>query len=131
MRSQRLWGDPFDSGVDVVRWLVAVQSQDFPISRWSIGQRTRSATEQDVDRAFDAGTILRTHVLRPTWHFVLPEDIRWMLALTGPRIQHGLAGRYRQLELDDRTVGRALSAFGAALEGSRQLTRVELGSVLR
>ena len=125
MRSQRLWGDPFDSGVDVVRWLVAVQSQDFPISRWSIGQRTRSATEQDVDRAFANGAILRTHVLRPTWHFVLPEDIRWMLALTGPRVRAKNALYARRLGLDDATFAKSNRVLAGAVDGGHR-TRSEL-----
>ena len=74
--------------VDVVRWFGAVQAQDFPGALWAIGQRLATpTTEADVLAAFDAGALVRTHVLRPTWHFVAPEDLRWMLALTGPRIQ--------------------------------------------
>src|SRR3981081_962317 len=70
-------------------------------------------------------------VLRPTWVFVVPEDVRWLLDLTGPRIRAGVAGRYRDLELDDRVVTRALAAFAAPLRDGRHLTRVELGEVLR
>ena len=71
---------------DVVRWLGAVQSQDFHGAKWGIGQRMSAATDAGIDAAFNAGEFLRTHVLRPTWHFVAPEDIRWMLALTAPRV---------------------------------------------
>jgi hypothetical protein len=115
----------------VVRWLGAVQSQDYPGARWALGQRARGATEAELDRLFDQGAILRTHAMRPTWHFVLPEDIRWLLELTGPRVRDGLAGRYRQLEIDDRLVARAGAAFTGALADGRHLTRPELGEVLR
>jgi len=108
-----------------------VQAQDYPAAKWALGQRVKGATEAQIDRLYDQGAILRTHVLRPTWHFVLPEDIRWMLRLTGPKIRQGMAGRYRRLELDDRTVTRALTAIVAALEGGKHLTRTELGEVLR
>src|SRR5258708_11714383 len=74
-----------------------------------------------LDRLFDEGAILRTHVLRPPWHFVLPEDIRWLLELTGPRIARGMAGRPRELELDAETVARAKAAFAQALAGGRHL----------
>ncbi len=80
---------------DVVRHLVAVQSQDYAGAKWALGLRLRSGTEAQVEQAFNAGHILRTHVLRPTWHFVLPQDIRWLLALTGPRVEAANAGRYR------------------------------------
>ena len=80
-------------------WLGAVQSQDYAGAKWALGQRTRGATEAELDRLFDEGAILRTHVMRPTWHFVHPEDIRcmelagqcrcwwtcWKLERSGPR----------------------------------------------
>jgi len=131
LRAQRLVGPPFKTAVDAVGWFGAVQSQDYPAAKWALGLRVRGATEADIDRLYDQGAILRTHVMRPTWHFVLPEDIGWMLRLTGPKIRQGVAGRYRQLELDERTITRAHGAFAKALAGGKQLTRVELGEVLR
>ena len=131
LRAQRLAGAPFKSAVEAVRWFGAVQSQDYPGAKWALGLRVRGATDAQIDRAYNDGSIVRTHVLRPTWHFVVPDDLRWMLALTGPKIRQGMAGRYRQLELDERTVTRALAAFGTALSGGKDLTRPELGEVLR
>ncbi|TMD33894.1 MAG: winged helix DNA-binding domain-containing protein [Chloroflexi bacterium] len=109
LRAQRLIGEPFHSAVDAVRWMGAVQSQDYAGGKWALGLRSR-AVAAAIDRLFDDGAILRTHVLRPTWHFVVPEDVRWLLDITGPRIRAGLAGRYRDLELDDRVVAHALAA---------------------
>ena len=59
----------------------------YPGARWALALRMRRATDAAIERAFAAGEILRTHVLRPTWHFVAPADIRWMLALTAPRVR--------------------------------------------
>ena len=131
LHAQRLIGEPFTSAVDTVRWLGVVQAQDYAGALWAVGQRTQAATAAALNRLFDAGVILRTHVLRPTWHFVLPEDIRWLLELTGPRVRRGLAARWRQLEIDAGVVARASAAFRAALAGGRHLTRPELGVVLR
>ena len=131
LRAQRLLGDPFPSPVDAVRWLGAVQSQDYGGAKWALAQRTAGATDATLDRLIDEGAILRTHLMRPTWHFVLPEDIRWLLELTSTRLLGGLAGRYRQLELDARTRARAVELFSAALSGGRFLTRAQLGDVLR
>src|ERR1700674_607856 len=117
LHTHRLTGEPFASAVDAVAWMAAVQAQDYTGAKWALGQRTRGATEADLDRLFDEGAILRTHVLRPTWHFVLPEDIRWMLRLSGPRIRMGLAARYRELEIDDGVVARAGEVFAEALAG--------------
>jgi hypothetical protein len=131
LHAQRLTGEPFSSPVEAVRRLTAVQSQDYAGGKWALGQRSHGATEAGINRLFDEGAILRTHVMRPTWHFVLPQDIPWLLDLTGSRIRLGLAGRYRRLELDEKVVARAKAAFGKALRGGRHLTRSELGEVLR
>ena len=71
---------------DVVEWLGAVQAQDYAAAKWAVGLRSRDVTDDDIEQAFAGGAILRTHVMRPTWHFVSPADIRWMLALTAPRV---------------------------------------------
>ena len=131
LRAQRLTGEPFASPVDAVGWLAAVQSQDYAGAKWALAQRSRGVIEAELDRLFDEGAILRTHVMRPTWHFVLPEDIRWLLDLTAPRVRLGLVARHRELELDENVVARALAAFSAALVGARHLTRAEIGQVLR
>src|SRR5689334_7123095 len=91
LHNQRLSQTNLTSPAEVVNWLGAVQSQDFAGGKWAIGLRTNGLTEADVDRAFTDGSILRTHLMRPTWHFVTPADIRWMLALTAPRVRALLA----------------------------------------
>ena len=107
-----------------------MQAQDVGPAKWAIGRRTKGATDAQLDRAYAAGTILRTHVLRPTWHFVLPADIRWLLAATAPRVQARNAHRYRQLGLDAETLERSGSLLGGALCGGRQFTRKEAAATL-
>ena len=80
LRNQRLAGSGFGTPAAVVDWLGAVQAQDCPAARWAVGQRMTTPSDEAVQAALDRGEILRTHVLRPTWHFVTPADIRWMLA---------------------------------------------------
>jgi hypothetical protein len=115
----------------VVAMLGAVQSQDYPAAKWALGLRLQGATDADVERAFNAGAILRTHVLRPTWHLVAPADIRWMLALTAPRVKASMAYRDRVLGLAEQVVERSNAAIAAALSGGRHLTRSELDAVIR
>ncbi len=131
LAAQRLVGTPLASPVDAVRWRGAVQAQDFTAAKWALGQRAAATTDSAVGRLYDEGALLRTHVLRPTWHFVLPEDAAWLVALTGPRVLAGMAGRHRQLELDGGTVDRAVDAIAAALAGGRHLVRGELAEALR
>src|SRR5690606_8957906 len=92
---------------DVVERLVAVQSQDYAAAKWAVGMRLRGATDAQVERAFDAGSILRSHVLRPTWHFVSPRDLRWLLDLTGPRLRAGIAATWRRIGLGAALLPRA------------------------
>jgi len=118
------------SAADVVAHFGAVQSQDYAGARWAVGQRMARATDADIERAFDAGEILRTHVLRPTWHFVAPADIRWILGLSGPRVHAGNALYYRRNGLDPRTLTRARKVIERALGDGHPLTRTELASAL-
>jgi hypothetical protein len=128
--NQRLRQADFRTPAEIVSWLGAVQSQDFNGAKWALGLRSRALSDADVDRAFDAGAILRTHLLRPTWHFVAPADIRWLLSLTAPRVNAVSAYYYRQHELDARTFVRSQAAFERALQGGKQLTRTELSTAL-
>jgi len=129
--NQRLSATDVRNPEDVVRWLGAVQAQDYGGAKWAVGQRTQTATDSMVEQEFAEGKILRTHILRPTWHFVAPEDIRWMLKLTSPRVHAANAYMYRRLELDGAIFRRSHAALEKALQGGKQLTRSELASLLR
>lgn len=119
LHALRLGGPPLSGPEEVVRWLVGVQAQEVRQGTWSIGMRA-GVDAAAVDRALADGRIVRTHVLRPTWHFVLADDLRWLLDLTGPRILARNAHRHRRLGLDERTLGRATEVIALALgEGPR------------
>jgi hypothetical protein len=97
MHNTGLWDTPATGAAEAVARLGALQAQEFPYAKWSIAQRTAERGDAEIGRLFDAGSILRTHVLRPTWHFVLPEDIRWMLRLSGLRVKKMAAFYDRKL----------------------------------
>lgn len=130
MRHQRLWGPPMKTAEDVVRHLGAMQAQEFVPAKWSVAQRTSSVDDAAMDKALDDGTILRTHLLRPTWHFVLPADIRWLLQVVAPRVHALNAYQYRSLGLDDDAVAVTNRLLAQALAGGVQLTRQEIGAHL-
>lgn len=131
LTNQALTGSPMTDPVAVVQWLGAVQAQDYAAAKWAVGLRLPGATDNDIEQAMTTGTILRTHVMRPTWHFVAPADIRWLLALTAPRVNATNAYYYRKNELDDATFRRSNAALGHALQGNKQLMRQELMDVLQ
>lgn len=130
--NQAICETTFEAPVEVVRSLGAVQAQDYGAAKWALGLRlSGGATDADVEQAFTSGKLLRTHVMRPTWHFVLPADIRWLLALTSPRVNAGNAYMYRKLELDDTVFKRSNAVLVQALRGGKHLTRPELVVVLQ
>jgi hypothetical protein len=131
LHNQRLSSRRFGRPEDVVSWLGAVQAQEYPDTKWALGLRMQRASDGLIERAFAAGRILRTHVMRPTWHFVAPADIRWMLALTGPRVSAAMAPYNRRLELDATVFRRSRAAIARALGDGAQLTRQELKAVLQ
>jgi hypothetical protein len=131
LRNQRLSVSDFTTPQEAVKWLGAVQAQDFEGAKWAVAQRVRRATNDDIEKAFADGSILRTHVLRPTWHFATPDDLHWMLQLTAPRIASAMAGYCRKYSLDEAAFRRSNRALAAALREAAQLTREEMRHVLR
>ena len=123
---QHLIAPQLRSAVEIVRVLGAVQAQDYPNAKWAIGQRGKGLRDTDIEQAFARGELLRTHVLRPTWHFVLPEDVRWMLELTGPRVKASTASYDRTLGLDAPAFRKSQSILERTLRDGNQLTRAEL-----
>ena len=120
----------FASVAEAVSRLGAVQAQDFAAAKWSLGLRVRDSTDAGIEKAFNDGTVLRVHVMRPTWHLVRPEDIHWLLALTAPRVKAVLASSDRRLELDKALLAKSNAAIVRALRGRAHLTRQELKRVL-
>ena len=131
LRNQQLIDSTRKSPEDVVSWMVAMQAQDYPAAKWAIGLRAPGCHDTDVEQAFNEGRILRTHVLRPTWHFVSPADIRWLLALSAPRVHAVNAYYYRQAGLDAKVFKKSCALLHRILEGGQTLTRAEIATHLK
>src|SRR4051794_4470584 len=131
MRAQRLSGGGLGSAAEVVAHHLAVQAQEYAEAKWSLAQRIEGLPgDGEIEEAFARGEILRTHVLRPTWHFVTPADIGWLLELTAPRVRAKLAYQDRQLGLGENELERGGEAIRKALDGGEPLKRGELGAAL-
>jgi hypothetical protein len=128
--TQHLNHDKFKKPEEVIGYMCAMQAQEYAYAKWALGLRMLSPADKAVEKAMTTGTILRTHVLRPTWHFVLPQDIRWMLSLTGPRINAGNAIMYKKQEVTDAIFNKSFDVFIKAMQGGKQLTRSEITSAL-
>lgn len=129
LATQRLTGPAAASPEQVVRELLCVQAQDAPLAQAMIALRAETTTAA-VRHAIASGGIVRTHILRPTWHYVAAEDLRWLLELTSAKVESGMAARHRQLELAPQRVRAGLDAISAALAGRQFRTRTELGATL-
>lgn len=130
MMNQRITGQKFDSAEAVVRWMGAVQAQDYHQAVWAVGVRMQSATLTDVEAAIAEGRIIRTWPMRGTIHFVPPEDARWMLDLCGSRMAAGSGGRLAQLDLTEAMLASCEALFIEALSGGKRLTRQEMLQVV-
>lgn len=126
LSSQRILGSTFETPVDAVRWMLAMQAQDFAGAKWSVGLRVPGSTDAAVEAALASGAIVRSWPMRGTLHFLAAEDLHWILALTTPRLIAGAARRRANLDLDDVTLRRAREIAIARLSGDKALTRERL-----
>ena len=129
--NQQIAATNFTKPEEIVRWLGAMQAQDYPMAKWAIGLRIPEATTETIERAIADGKILRTHLMRPTWHFVTADDIRWLISLSAPQLRSASAGTFRSFGLDAETCRRANDLIARMLEGGRHLTRAEIMSELK
>lgn len=131
LHNQQLEATTCTDAVQVVSWLGAMQAQEYALSQWSIGMRAASLTAVEVEAAFTQGRILRTHLLRPTWHLVTREDIGWLLQLTAPQVEAKNAYMYRKLELDQTLFKQSQKVLRKQLQGGNYLTRSQLNTALQ
>lgn len=131
LANQQIIGGKTNTAKGIVSWMGAMQAQDYNMAKWAIGLRLHEATDKIVKAAIDKGEVLRTHVLRPTWHFVSADDIYWMLELTAPRIKASLKSRHRELELTAPVYRKSRLLIERVLSGNIHLTREELITALR
>jgi hypothetical protein len=110
----------------LVAWFGAVQAQEYGPAKWGLALRS-AVTDAAIERVIDSGRILRTHILRPTWHFVASADIHWMLELTAPQVHRRMSTYDRQLGLDPGLITRATTVIERLLGDRGHLTRRELG----
>lgn len=115
---------------ETVKRMGAIQAQDLSMALWAVGIRLKDSTEKSVIETFNRGKIIRTHLLRPTWHFVHTDDIRWMSELSAPQIKSSMVARHKQLELDDKSIIKSNDVIVNTFIGKKYVTRNELVSSL-
>jgi len=132
LRSQHLVAPHAASASDVIGRLLAVQAENPSQAMWAVASRTQEPDQADLATLLDDGAVLRTHVLRPTWHFARAEDIGWLLDLTGPRVRRVTGQQLKRAHgLDEPGIAHAVDAAAQALAGRGSLTRAQLADELR
>jgi len=124
--SQQIAGTKFKTAKEVVGWMGAMQAQDYAMVKWAVGIRFLNSTDQTVQSAVDKGEIIRTHLLRPTWHLASADDIHWILELSAPQIKPAMKSRHKQLELSKTVLMKSNSILEKSLVGGKHLTREEI-----
>lgn len=130
LHNQQLAAQQFQTPAELVAHMGVIQAQEYHMSKWAIGMRLPGTTEQAIDMALDKGEILRTHVLRPTWHYVAAEDIHWMLALSVPQNMAAVKSRFKVLGITAEMVKKSNKLIDKALSNGEHLTRKELVAIL-
>lgn len=111
---------------EVISYLAAMQAQEYAMAKWAIALRMPKADESAIEKDFNVGRILRTHILRPTWHFAAPQDIHWLLQLTAPRVSQANAFMYRKYGLDSEVFAKTHKILERALRDNNYFTRDEI-----
>ena len=83
--NQQLIAQQFSDPAEVVRYMGAMQAQDYRMMRWAVGMRTRKPSAKAFRRAFDSGEIIRLHLMRGTWQLVSAEDYWSWIDLCAPK----------------------------------------------
>jgi hypothetical protein len=130
LRNQQIAATNFKTVGELVGWMGAIQAQDYNQAKWAIGARLPHLTEAQIESAFNQGEIIRTHLMRPTWHFVSADDIYWLLELTAKQIKSTTKSRNRDLGLTEAVLEKSKEVLIKSLEGNRALTREELSDQL-
>jgi hypothetical protein len=126
LSSQQVEDPEFKTAKELVSWMCAMQAQDYKMAEWAIGLRLRDATEKSVEYAADEGEIIRTHLLRPTWHYVSCDDIYWLLDLTAPKIIAAMKWRDRELGITESMYSKSNFVIERTLAGGKHLAREEI-----
>lgn len=126
LASQWLDGARPGDAVDVVGHLLAVQAENHAQASFALASRSTDLTAAAIVEQFDRGDILRTHVLRPTWHFVRPADLVWLADVTAPRARRTFRDPKREFGLEDADLDRAADAIVRMIDGEGPRTRPEL-----
>lgn len=128
LQHQQIAAGALQTVAETAAWMCAMQAQDYSMVKWAFGARLPGLTEKEIAASINAGEVIRTHLLRPTWHIVAAADVCWMLELTAPHILSSSNSRHKDLELTPALVSKTRNIIEKALSDHPFQTRQDLVS---
>ncbi len=128
--NQQVQSSKFKSAKELVSFMGAMQAQDYSMAKWAVGLRLQNSTDKKIEKAVHDGEIIRTHLMRPTWHFVSADDIYWMLELTAPQMKTAVKSRHNFLGLTEKIISKSNHIIEKSLRDGNHLTREELMKII-
>lgn len=126
LHNQQVIDSSINSAEALISWFGAMQAQDYAMAKWAIGVRLKNITDQQIEEEINKAKIIRTHILRPTWHFVAAKDLKWMMQLSSPRVSTILKSYSKKVELTAEIHNKANELIINLLSGYKHLTREEI-----
>lgn len=130
--NQQLMAPQFSKPEEVVAHFGAVQAQEYRMMRWAVAMRTKRPSEKNFAKAFNAGKIIRLHLLRGTWQLVSGEDYWWMLELCGPKARQVISGwmSSNKISLPDDEIACIRKIFIETAEEKGSVTKEDFEEAL-
>jgi hypothetical protein len=122
--------DPaFKDSKQTLNQLGAIQAQDYQMGKMAIGLRIKDGTEAQIDNAIKNGEIIRTHVLRPTWHYISADDVYWMLELSAQRLRNTINTYAHKIGISEELYAKSEKILQKELQG-KSLPREKIHELL-
>ena len=83
--NQQLVAPQYNDPAELVRYMGAMQAQEYRMMRWAVAMRTRKPSHKAFTKAYDEGRMIRLHLMRGTWQLVSADDYWMMVNLCAPK----------------------------------------------
>ncbi len=126
LQSLRIDGPKCNTPEEVVRWMGAVQAQDYGQAVWAVAVRMKRPNLAAVEKAIADRKIVLTWPMRGTIHFVPAEDAKWMVETLSYKKASKLSWHQKLLEIDEAMLAKVREVVTAELKGGNRRSRPEL-----
>lgn len=126
IQNQHIGSNRLKTPNELANHMGAIQAQDLASAKWAMAIRLPGIAMEAIETSINACEIVRTHILRPTWHIVSATDYFPLLKLTAPNIIKSLKSRHQSLELDEKFFNKSTPLLEQMLSNETHLTRFDI-----